>query len=130
MKLNCAIIEDEPLAQKILESYINRIEDLVLVGTADNIIQFRKLTSTVPISIILLDLRLRGTAREEIVNLLKEDYIIILVTAYSVKHLDGLNLFKIEAVLNKPVSFEQFSKCITKVFAKLNWWTVPIFNWL
>lgn len=73
MKLNCAIIEDEPLAQKILESYINRIEDLVLVGTADNIIQFRKLTSTVPISIILLDLRLRGTAREEIVNLLKED---------------------------------------------------------
>lgn len=36
MKLHCLVVDDEPIAQQILEKYISQIEALQLVGKANN----------------------------------------------------------------------------------------------
>ena len=35
-KINCLIVDDEPLAQQVIETYIQKMPSLVLVGKCDN----------------------------------------------------------------------------------------------
>ena len=44
-KINCLIVDDEPLAQQVIETYIQKMPSLVLVGKCDNAMEAKYYTT-------------------------------------------------------------------------------------
>lgn len=114
MTLTCIIIEDEPLAQEILQDYISKRGDLVLLGKFSNLQSFYKFKED-NIDLMFMDINLRGTSKDEVEDLFTKSRKIVLVTAYSVQQLHEYDLDNISHILSKPVSYEKFSECIDKI---------------
>jgi YesN/AraC family two-component response regulator len=58
MKLKCVIIDDEPIARKVLQEYIEEIDFLELVGQAENPLKAMTLLNTQEVDILLLDINM------------------------------------------------------------------------
>jgi DNA-binding LytR/AlgR family response regulator len=117
--MNCLIVEDEPLASKILEKYIEETPGLKLTDICENVpAAMEKLRST-PVEIIFLDIHLPKITGLEFIKTLSTKYHIILTTAYHQYALDGFNLNVVDYLL-KPIEFSRFLQAVNKVFEKTN----------
>ncbi|MGY0034954.1 LytR/AlgR family response regulator transcription factor [Pedobacter sp. NJ-S-72] len=115
MMLTCIIIEDEPLAQELLQDYINRRGDLSLLGKFNNVNDFIKFKEN-KIDLMFMDIKIRGNVKEDVESLFSQDSSIVLVTAYTIDQLSDYNLSQISNVLYKPVSYEKFNRCIDGIY--------------
>jgi DNA-binding LytR/AlgR family response regulator len=113
MKLNCLIIDDEPIARKIIEEYISDIDFLNLAGKAENPLKAASLLNETQVDIIFLDInmpRLNG------VEFLKSSInlpAVIMTTAYPEYAVEGFALDVLDYLV-KPISFERFLKACNK----------------
>lgn len=55
--INCIIIDDEPLAVKLLENHISKIDSLKLIATAKNAIEAYQILQTKPVDLMFLDIK-------------------------------------------------------------------------
>ncbi|MFD2284987.1 response regulator [Pedobacter petrophilus] len=117
MKLSCIILDDEPLAQEQVEAYISECEELVLIGKASSMQALERLLKVHQADILFLDIKFRGGDISQIGRLNIKDYIIIVITAYSHKHLTGYNLNFARDILFKPFSLERFKESLNKVIS-------------
>jgi YesN/AraC family two-component response regulator len=62
MKLKCLIVEDEPIARKGIEEYVNDIPFLELVGSCESALPAGTILSENKIDLMLLDIRLPRTS--------------------------------------------------------------------
>ncbi|MBB5635228.1 two-component system LytT family response regulator [Pedobacter cryoconitis] len=118
MILTCIIIEDEPLAQELLQDYIYRRNDLTLLGKFNNVNDFIKFKEE-KIDLMFMDIKIRGNVKKDIEGLFSNDCSIVLVTAYTIDQLSDYNLSQISNVLYKPVSYEKFNRCIDEVLYEI-----------
>lgn len=114
MKLNCLIVEDEPLAANIIEKYIAKIEGLILVEKCTNAISAFNILNKQKIDVIFLDIKMPQISGIEFLKSLKNPPKIILTTAYRDYALDGFELDVVDYLL-KPISFERFLKAVNKL---------------
>lgn len=56
--INCIIIDDEPLAIKLLKNHISKINDLKLVGTGKNAMEAYKILQTQNVDLLFLDIQM------------------------------------------------------------------------
>lgn len=54
-KINCLIVDDEPLAQQVIETYIQKMPSLVLVGKCDNAMEAYEVLHNEKIDVMFLD---------------------------------------------------------------------------
>ncbi|HEY0177494.1 MAG TPA: hypothetical protein VGC08_14020 [Pedobacter sp.] len=118
MLLNCIIIEDEPLAQELLQEYIHQREDLVLLRKFNNVHDFNRHKGE-KADLMFMDIKIRGNVKKEVEGLFTNNCVIVLVTAYTIEQLDDYNLTQISDVLYKPVSYEKFSRCVDGIFSEM-----------
>lgn len=107
------IVDDEPLALEILESYIQQIKEIELVAKCSNAIVANNLLRDQKIDLIFLDIEmpvLRGT---DFIKSLKDPPQVIFTTAYPEFAVEGFELNALDYLL-KPISFERFLKAINK----------------
>lgn len=113
-KIKCIIVEDEPLAVKVLSDYISQVPFLELQGTfKDAILATDYLRHHSP-DLIFLDIHLPKLKGMAFLKTLSNPPSIIITTAYHQYAVEGFNL-NVTDYLLKPFDFERFLIAVTKV---------------
>lgn len=109
MKLKAIIVDDEPLAQNVIEQYALKIPDLEITGKCNDAICAHKTLQEQDVDLLFLDINMPKLSGISFLKNLKDAPLVIFTTAYSDYALEG---FELDAVdyLKKPFSFERFSK--------------------
>ncbi|WP_422104933.1 LytR/AlgR family response regulator transcription factor [Winogradskyella sp.] len=115
--MTCIIIDDEPLAIKLLESYISKIEDLELVATYNNPLDALKLLREASVDLIFLDIQMPEITGVEFKKIIGPEVNVIFTTAYSEYALESYNLNAVDYLL-KPITFQRFLQAVEKVQEK------------
>ena len=113
MKLNCIIIDDEPVARKLLQEYIEDIPFLELAGQADNPLKAQAILNNENINLIFLDINMPRLTGIEFLKTTSSLPMVIMTTAYAEYALDGFTLDVLDYLV-KPFSFERFLKACNK----------------
>lgn len=112
--LNCIIIEDQPPAQRILQTYIADTLTLELKGVFSEVTSAKSLIEKEAIDIIFLDIHLPKISGIDFLKSSQNHPWVILTTAFSEYALESYE-YKVADYLLKPFSFERFSKATQKV---------------
>jgi DNA-binding LytR/AlgR family response regulator len=124
MKLNCIIIEDEPLAQDVLKKYISDLPSLELAGIYSDAVSAQQELHAIKPDLIFLDINLPILSGVNFLRSLTNPPAVIFTTAYQDFALEGFELNAVDYLL-KPFSFERFLKAVNKVQEKLASKPVP-----
>lgn len=111
--MNCLIVDDEVLAQDVVEHYVSRVEGLVLAGKCRNAVEAFAALSTARIDLVFLDIKMPEISGLDFIKALKHPPAIILTTAFPEYALDGYELDVVDYLL-KPFSFDRFLKAVQK----------------
>ena len=113
MILNCVIIDDEPMARKLLQEYIEETDFLKLVGTAENPVKAMGLIKTLQVDLIFLDINMPKMTGMEFLRSADHLPMIIMTTAYGQYALEGFEMAVIDYLV-KPFPLERFLKAAQK----------------
>jgi two-component system LytT family response regulator len=113
-KIKCIIIEDEPLAVKILVDYIKQTPFLELQGTFKDAILATDFLRSNSTDLIFLDIHLPKLKGMAFLKTLAHPPAVIVTTAYHQYAVEGFNL-NVTDYLLKPIEFERFLIAVTKV---------------
>ena len=117
-KVNCLIVDDEPMARDVLRRYVEKIPLLNLTGECSNAIDALIFLQSNEVDLIFLDIRMPELLGTDFVQSLRNPPKIIFTTAYKEYALEGFELDAIDYLL-KPVRFERFIKAVNKAFPKI-----------
>jgi len=115
--MTCIIIDDEPLAVNLLESYVSKIEDLELVGTFNNPLDALKLLRETSVDVLFLDIQMPEITGVEFKKIINPDLKVIFTTAYSEYAIESYDLNAVDYLL-KPITFQRFLQAVEKVQEK------------
>ncbi|MDB5208126.1 MAG: chemotaxis protein CheY [Flavisolibacter sp.] len=112
-KINCIIIEDEPLAVKVLSDYISQVPFLQLEATFKDAILATDYLSDHYTDLIFLDIHLPKLKGMAFLKTLTHPPAVIITTAYHKYALEGFDMNVVDYLL-KPFEFERFLIAVTK----------------
>ena len=113
MILNCAIIDDEPLAAGLIKSYVEKTTFLSLKGVFNSAITAMKELRQNSVDIIFLDIQMPELSGLEFAKILPKETKIIFTTAFNQYALEGYDVNAL-GYLIKPISYEAFIKVSNK----------------
>src|SRR5438045_4463625 len=113
-KIKCIIIEDEPLAAKILSDYIQQLAFLELQGTFKDAILATDYLRSNTTDLIFLDIHLPKLKGMAFLKTLVHPPAVIITTAYHQYAVEGFDL-NVTDYLLKPIEFERFLVAVNKV---------------
>ena len=113
MKLKCIIIDDEPIARKVLEEFIEDIDFLELIGKAENPVKASALLGDEEVDLVFLDINMPKLNGIDFIKSSKNLPAIIMTTAYPEYAAEGFALDVLDYLV-KPISFERFLKACNK----------------
>jgi two-component system LytT family response regulator len=113
-KIRCIIIEDEPLAVKVLADYIADVPFLELLATFKDAIVATDYLHHTSVDLIFLDIHLPKLKGMSFLKTLVNPPAVIITTAYHQYAVEGFNL-NVTDYLLKPIEFERFLVAVTKV---------------
>ena len=114
MELKCLIVDDEVLAQDVIEKYISTVPTLNLVGKCDSAIEAISFLHNNHIDLLFLDLNMPELSGLEMLKTLANPPKVILTTAYSEYALESYEYGVVDYLL-KPIKLERFIKAVNKV---------------
>jgi two-component system, LytTR family, response regulator len=118
-KLSCYIIDDEPLAQEILEAYIAKVSFLELKGTFMSPLEAAVALEEDKPDLLFLDINMPDLNGLTFIPMLSPKPMIVLTTAYDQYALKAFEL-EVNDYLLKPFSFERFYKCVMRMHQDKN----------
>src|SRR5580692_10526897 len=113
MKLKCVIIDDEPIARKVLQEYIEEIEFLELAGQAENPLKAMSLLNAQDVDILLLDINMPKINGIDFLKSSRSTASVIITTAYAEYAVESYGLDVLDYLV-KPIGFDRFLKACTK----------------
>ena len=114
MKLKCLLVDDEPLAHKIIQNYIGRLNTLEVAGNCYNAIEAINFLYEHEVDLMFLDIQMPELNGLEMLKALPNPPRVILTTAYSEFALESYE-FGIVDYLLKPIAFPRFLKAVNRV---------------
>jgi DNA-binding LytR/AlgR family response regulator len=114
MKLKCVIIDDEPVARKVLEEFVEEIGYLELAGQAENPLKAMSLLNAGDIDLLFLDINMPKINGIDFLKSSRTDASVIITTAYSDYAVESYGLDVADYLL-KPIAFDRFLKSCNKV---------------
>jgi len=113
-KIKCIIVEDEPLAVKVLTDYISQVPFLELHGSFKDAILATDYLRSNTVDLIFLDIHLPKLKGMAFLKMLINPPAVIITTAYHQYAVEGFNL-NVTDYLLKPFEFERFLVAVTKI---------------
>lgn len=114
MILNCVIIDDEPLAQELLKSYVEKTPFLNLLGVYSSAVQaMNELVNQEQVHLMFLDIQMPGISGLEFSKLVNTETRIVFTTAFSQYALDSYKVNALDYLL-KPISYTDFMQSVNK----------------
>ena len=115
MKLNCLLVDDEPLALELLEDNISRVPFLQLAGSCRNAMDAMTVLQNNAVDLVFSDIQMPGLSGLEFIRTLKNRPMFIFITAYEQYAIEGFNADVVDYLL-KPVSYERFLTACNKAY--------------
>lgn len=113
MTLTCAIIDDEPLALNLLESYVNKTPFLSLQGKYSSAVQAMNELPKLDVDLLFLDIQMPELNGLEFSRMVNERTRIVFITAFEQYALEGYRVNALDYLL-KPVSYVDFLQAANK----------------
>ena len=118
MILNCWIVDDEPLALSLLESYVQKTPFLKLTGKYSNPISALKQINVEKVDVLFLDIQMPELNGMEFARMIPEHTRVVFTTAFDEYAIEGYKVSAVDYLL-KPFSFNEFLTAAQKV---LKWY--------
>src|SRR6188474_3222969 len=113
-KIKCIIVEDEPLATKVLADYISQVPFLELQGAFKDAILATDFLRNNNTDLIFLDIHLPKLKGMAFLKTLANPPAVIITTAYHQYAVEGFNL-NVTDYLLKPFDFERFLIAVNRI---------------
>ncbi len=113
MNLKCAIVDDEPLALNLLESYVKKTPFLELTGKYSSAVQAMKELPNHPVDLLFLDIQMPELNGLEFSKLVNPATRIVFTTAFEQYAIDGYKVNALDYLL-KPISYVDFLQAANK----------------
>jgi DNA-binding LytR/AlgR family response regulator len=111
----CMIVEDEPISQELLQSYIEQVPELELVVTCNNAIEAGEQLRKRPVDLLFLDINMPKMTGTAFYSSLVNPPSVIFTTAYPEFAVEGFDLNAVDYLV-KPFAIERFMKAVNKYF--------------
>jgi DNA-binding LytR/AlgR family response regulator len=113
LKITCVIVDDEPMALNLVESYVEKTPFLVLKKKCSSAIEAMEFLKTQPVDLLFLDIQMPDLTGIEFSKMLPKETRVIFTTAFDQYALEG---FKVEALdyLLKPFDYAEFLAAANK----------------
>ncbi len=112
-KIKCLLVDDEPPAIELLETYIDMIDQLEIVGRTHSAVKAFDMLKELQIDLMFLDIQMPVLNGIDFIKTLVNPPAIILTTAYREYALDGYDLDIVDYLL-KPIPFDRFLKAVDR----------------
>ncbi len=112
--IRCVIVDDEPLARDILETYVDDNQNLELVAKCKNAKEALDVVTKEQVDVLFLDIQMPDVSGINLAKSLKNPPLIVFTTAYDQYAIDGFEVSAIDYLL-KPISPERFNVAVEKV---------------
>jgi DNA-binding LytR/AlgR family response regulator len=117
-KYQCIIVDDEPLAQGVLETHIRHFKQFTLAGKFFNATEAFGFLANNKVQLMFIDIKMPGLNGIDFVKTLRNPPELVFTTAYQEYAFEGFELDAVDYLL-KPVTFDRFKICIEKFERKL-----------
>src|SRR6478752_8459750 len=119
MKIKCVIIDDEPLAIKVLLNYFENFSDFEIIGTFNNSLEGLEFINSNSVDAAFLDINMPMMTGFELIRLLENKTRIVITTAFREFAAESYDLEVLDYLV-KPIPLPRFIKCIHKIEAEYN----------
>ena len=117
-KIKCVLVDDEPLALDVLESYIKRVDGLELTARCDNAMKAFEVLRNHNVDLIFLDIQMPKLNGIDFLKTLQNPPKVIFTTAYRDYAIEAFDLDAVDYLL-KPIPFGRFLKALSKAFGQI-----------
>jgi DNA-binding LytR/AlgR family response regulator len=117
-KINCLIVDDEPIARDIIKAYCGHLSTLHIVASVGNALEAKTILQSQKIDILFLDINMPVLNGIAFLKTLKNQPQVIFTTAYKEYAVDAFDLAAIDYLL-KPFSLERFIVAVDKALERL-----------
>jgi DNA-binding LytR/AlgR family response regulator len=111
--MRCIVIDDEPLALKLLTQYCSKVPSLQLIGAYTDSVEGIAYISALKPDLVFLDIQMPDLSGLQIADSLDKNTLVIFTTAYEQYAVAGFDLDVVDYLL-KPFDFERFRKAYAK----------------
>ncbi|WP_292945321.1 LytTR family DNA-binding domain-containing protein [Olleya sp. UBA1516] len=113
LKISCVIVDDEPMALNLVESYVEKTPFLELKQKCSSAIEAMEFVKNNPVDLLFLDIQMPDLTGIEFSKMLPKDTRVVFTTAFDNYALEG---FKVEAIdyLLKPFDYAEFLAAANK----------------
>ena len=118
MTINCAIIDDEPLAAEMLASYAAKTPFLNLVGVYNSAVEAIRTLRSEPVDLLFLDIQMPELSGLEFATILPPETLIIFTTAFDRYAIDSYKVNTVDYLL-KPIAYDNFLKAADKALRRI-----------
>jgi two-component system, LytTR family, response regulator len=119
LKINCVIVEDEPLARNLITDYVNKVPTLNLIEACSNPLAAIEVLRNNKVDLLFLDVQMPEITGITLLKSLHSRPMVILTTAYSEYALEGYELDVVDYLL-KPITFERFLRAVDKATQRMD----------
>ena len=119
MKIKCIIIDDEPLAIKVLENYLIDFKNMQLVATYNTAIAALPILEKNEIDIVFLDINMPKMSGLDFLRSLPKKPHVVITTAYREFAVESFDLDVLDYLV-KPIPFGRFLKAINKITNRIH----------
>jgi len=119
MKIKCLIIDDEPLAIKVIKNHLKEFNDIELTNAFTNAIDALSFLKNNTVDLIFLDINMPLLDGLNFIKSLEKKPLIIITTAHIEYAVESYELEVLDYLV-KPISFPRFVKALNKVFKIFN----------
>jgi len=116
MKIKCLIVDDEPLAIRLIRKHLEHFNQFEVVAECENAIEASLALQKTKIDLIFLDIQMPEISGLDFLKSLHNKPNIIITSAYKEYAIDGFDLDVVDFLL-KPITFNRFFKAINKFLA-------------
>jgi len=116
--INTIIVDDEPLALDVLETYVEKMPELNLVKRCNNAFEANEALKENDIDLMFLDIQMPQLTGIDFLKTLIDPPLVVFTTAYSNYAIEGFELNATDYLL-KPISLERFIKASNKAIEQI-----------
>ena len=113
MALTCIIVDDEPLAVKLLESFVAKTPDLELLGSFTDSVEAINAIKQLKPQLLFLDIQMPDLNGMELAHMLPEGTRIIFTTAFKEYAFESYEVSALDFLL-KPIRYNKFIAAVEK----------------
>lgn len=113
--INCLIVDDEPLAQDIIENYVQAHERLHLIKKCSTAFEAFEVLHLQQVDLMFLDIKMPALNGLNFLKSLKDPPAVIFTTAFAGYAAASYDLEAVDYLL-KPITIERFNKSIDRIF--------------